>query len=166
LEGIDCEWFELVVNVLVAGSESGTGVFGALDALVGRLGAKFYPDENAFPVLFLCNELESLNQSMQYHGDGWVIRAMCKVGVPFVTLFQHYNKIFEAGQGTHHVLEQICFLLNEWLEVVSAGGVVGFPAREVEEALSRYVLVSLPNDTLGTISRLESIRGRVMRRFS
>jgi hypothetical protein len=34
------------------------GVFGALDALIYRLGVKFYPDENAFPIckrLFCAN---------------------------------------------------------------------------------------------------------------
>jgi hypothetical protein len=71
--------------------------------------------------------------------------------------------------GIQHLLEMICFLLNNWLQVVASGSereASNFPARVVEEAMSKFLLTNIPNDTLGTISRLESIRQRICRRFS
>lgn len=79
---------------------------------VREIGGRVFPDDNTFPIRisffdyilfntivigFLCNKLEST--SLQFRDGsktGWVISTMRNVGVPFSSLFQVYNEMFET----------------------------------------------------------------------
>jgi len=166
---IESTWKSLIGKV--CDRVDGRSKFGALDELVHRIGVRFYPDENAFPTAFLCNYLESISFESQGPSDGWVINTMCRIGVPFNVLFHHYHSIFEAKQtpwqqinAISYLLQEICMLLNRWLATEKDPSV--FPVKDVDEAISKYLVTKIPNDTMGTSSNLQTIQTRLRRRFS
>jgi hypothetical protein len=71
--------------------------FMALEERIKILGLKYFPNENVFPLGFLCSTLEAL--TMQKAGSvdaGWVSRLLRSIGIPYGMLFQVYFDLFET----------------------------------------------------------------------
>ncbi|KAJ1341759.1 hypothetical protein BSLG_003654 [Batrachochytrium salamandrivorans] len=152
----------------------------ALSDKIKELGRKFYPDENVFPLGFLVNRLE---QESYENDDGvttlhnaWVVDALRGINVPFITIFRTFHDLFEtklppwsSNKALVFLIQEIHALLDKWLEHVRTLAASSyereeFPARTVDEAISRY-LVTIHEDETQLVDALHKIQSKLRRAF-
>jgi len=93
----------------------------ALKEKILSLGREFYPSELVFPVEYLVDVLERSNFQSVQSGE-WLIQTMHDIGVPFPTLLEYYDDIFDtkdtfwqSPEAQIHLVKAIITLLTEWV---------------------------------------------------
>ncbi|KAJ3360587.1 hypothetical protein HDU91_004501, partial [Kappamyces sp. JEL0680] len=160
----------------------------ALGAKLVELGRRFYPDETVFPLKFLISKLEGMTYEFVTTGSNeervdrnWVVRALLDIKVPFVRVFEVYQEMFESklppwsgASQCLYLVENITFHVGLWFEHVRSPTCSiyergEFPARVVDEALSKYLLSIPPGtsspSTLAFRERLHAIQSRIRSSF-
>ena len=129
----------------------------ALSDKVKELGRKFYPDDNVFSLKFLISKLESLtfdyivNRSLECDRN-WVCRAFLDIKITHSRLFAIYQGLYDAklppwspGNALVFLIESTLFLIERWFDHIRSPSVSmyerdEFPARLIDEALSKYLM--------------------------
>lgn len=73
----------------------------ALSDKIRYLGRLYYPTDTIFPVGYLVDMLERVSAQRERRDIGWVVNTMREVGVPFATLFYHYNMVLQSTVCLH-----------------------------------------------------------------
>ncbi|KAJ3416105.1 hypothetical protein HDV05_003074 [Chytridiales sp. JEL 0842] len=156
--------------------------FNALEERVKTLGLRYFPNDNIFPLGFLCSTLEAMTIPKSTLVDSsWVLRLMKSVGVPYSMLFQVYYDLFEtktppwhSPQAVKYLVKQIRRLLQSWLADVETASNeerhvsflykftyafhlssrATFPAKFVDEALSKFIVSQ--SEDLDVLKRMTS----------
>ena len=85
------------------------------------LGENFYPSDWAFPLHYLCENLERVNRDWHDISDpkySWVIQLMIRIGVSFETLFRIYDELLGKQMDNNAKLEilvPITCLVEYWI---------------------------------------------------
>ncbi|KAI9204573.1 Nup133 N terminal like-domain-containing protein [Polychytrium aggregatum] len=143
-------WRAIIIKLR---QENGGNWQGAILSKVADLGSRLYPNENVFPLRFLCNLLETLAIPQDINDPdsvdpGWVIEMMLAAQVSHETLFQTLDSIFvlRADPWTDPtaqtvLIRDIGYLLTKWLDRIAAGDSKDqFPAKSVDEAIAVYLM--------------------------
>ncbi|KAL2917260.1 hypothetical protein HK105_203325 [Polyrhizophydium stewartii] len=176
----EAAWTAMIEKTKEEALRNNRSPFDALSDKVKDLGRRFHPDDNVFSLRFLVNKLEQ--ESYEY-GDrafalesGWVVDALRGADVPFTMIFQTFHELFEtklppwsSNAALVFLIKDIEALLTKWLEHVrsltgSAYEKEDFPARTVDEAISKY-LVTIREDETQLVAALHQIQTRLRRTF-
>lgn len=148
----------------------------SLSDKVKELGNRFYPDENVFNLKYLISKLENL--TLERDSDvgvdrNWVSRAMLDIKVPHARIFAVYQDLYDAklppwssNKSLVYLIENILFVIEQWFEYIRSPTVSvyerdEFPARIVDEALSKY-LVGVPHSNKSLLmDQLQAVQSRV-----
>jgi len=143
---IESTWNDIINNTYKSDIEADVHQkFDIIANIIIRLGKKFYPNEDVFPLYVLCNMLENLEyQEMNVIERGWVINIMREVGVTYLALFEVFNEIYEKRNspwhsevGVNFLIENICILVKEWLKNENR---IDIPIKLIDEALTKYIM--------------------------
>ncbi|KAI8929792.1 Non-repetitive/WGA-negative nucleoporin C-terminal-domain-containing protein [Entophlyctis helioformis] len=170
----------IMLNTKEEALRSNRSPFEALSDKIKELGRRFSTNENVFPLRFLVNKLEY--ESFAY-GErafapdrGWVVDTLRGFGVPFPVIFQTFHELFEtklppwsSNDALLFLVRDIQVLLTKWLEHVGSLAATAnereeFPARTVDEAISKY-LVTIREDETQLVAALHQIQARLRRSF-
>lgn len=114
-----------------------------LEKTVQTLGVELYPSEYAFPVDFLVEELENINNDLHEVSDPqfiWVVKLMSNIGVSFDTLFAVYDSLIAKKSDLDDKLcavIPVTALIENWLQHSTYQVSYDF-ARQVVERLQFY----------------------------
>ena len=175
-------WTRIIEEVI----EASANPLESLCDKVKELGRSFYPDETIFPLKYLISKLESLGFESDgallggANGNGgsspWVIRTLLDIKVPFGRLFGVYQELYDSklppwssNKALVYLIQNLAFLLEGWFEYIRSPSVSfyereEFPARTVDEVLSKY-LVNVPHSDTLLLDRLHVIQSRVRSTF-
>jgi nuclear pore complex protein Nup155 len=146
---------------------------------IKELGRSFYPDETIFPLKYLISKLEHVGfeNAAKFGGKlPWVIQTLLDIKVPFGRLFGVYQELYDSklppwssNKALVYLIQNMAYLLEEWFEYIRSPSVSfyereEFPARAVDEVLSKY-LVNVPHSETTLLDRLHAIQSRVRSTF-
>ncbi|KAJ1559998.1 hypothetical protein HK405_008612, partial [Cladochytrium tenue] len=121
-------WNKIIASVVDMNVGGGDKAF-LLQERVKAIGRKYYPDENVFPVAFLCSTLEAVVYTSRPPSasasstESWVLAAMRAVGVPNLVLLQIYVDMWESkiapwntAAANRHLGNVIHGFVAEWVK--------------------------------------------------
>ncbi|KAJ3029742.1 UNVERIFIED_CONTAM: hypothetical protein HDU68_011259 [Siphonaria sp. JEL0065] len=170
-------WVKLIKDVLESTSVNESEKLLILEEKIKSLGAKYLSDDHIFPLVFLCTFLETTlfqNPGLGAGSDSWVIRVMRNVGVSLSKLFEIYYEMFEArstpwntSAGEQYLAARLGYLITQWCEAAqdSLAERTRFPAKSVDDALSKLLLVSGGHQQQQQQGVLKGLQDRVRRSF-
>jgi len=98
----------------------------------------------------------------------WIVRALRNVGVGYRDVFETLDRIFDSRpspfqtkQALGYLVDVVCLLVDEWLN--AAGSKRDFPAKQVDEALNKMMVVV--NDA-AQVAKLQQSRNSVRSLFT
>ncbi|KAJ3105701.1 hypothetical protein HDU97_007678 [Phlyctochytrium planicorne] len=156
---------ELVQNLWtkIFGEDLTPDQFSLLIEKIKAIGSKFYPDENVFPLAFLCSKLEYMCYERGWNDSLSVAASMRSIKIPFPVLFQVYFALIEnksppwnTPRSSTYLVLRLCNLLQAWFQDAEvARDRSRFPLKAVDDAVSKLLLSQIDEKC---VSRLRSFQ--------
>ncbi|KAJ8324908.1 hypothetical protein O5D80_006438 [Batrachochytrium dendrobatidis] len=176
---VESAWIAIFYQTKEEALATGRSPIEALGDKIEELGRRFYPNDNVFPLGFLINKLEQ--ETYEFEDDsslhkGWVVDALRGINVPFSTIFNTFNGLFEtklppwsSNKALAFLIQEILVLLEKWLKHVRTLPTTSyekedFPIPIVDEAISKY-LVTIHADETQIVDALHKIQSQLRRAF-
>ncbi|KAI9347179.1 Nup133 N terminal like-domain-containing protein [Zopfochytrium polystomum] len=156
-------WAKIVNEVADISEAAHSDKILILQERVKAIGLKYYPDENVFPLAYICSVLENFTlKGTPTTNSSWVIRTMKAIKVPNVVLLQIYSDLWESkiapwnnASANKYLSEVIHSFLENWVQEESSSkqGRNRFPAKFVDEVISK--MAASPNVDTESFKRLQ-----------